>query len=228
MRDGVDSGGKSDGGAAIRLHWHQRLLLTLLAGLMGAWCRTLRFRWGPEVQAVMDGSLPPGIAILWHNRLFVAPEFYRRYFRHRRLAALVSASRDGAWLAGLMERMGIRPVRGSRHKRGAQAVRELLEANREGYDVGITPDGSRGPIYDMKPGAVAVALKTGAPIVLLSFNFSRAWRLGSWDRFYLPVPFSRIEVLIKAYADMQAIGASDTAGAVARLKAELDAITVDR
>ena len=83
---------------------------------------------------------------------------------------LISASGDGAWLSAFLKQVGMHPVRGSRYNRGPQAV-QLIEANQQGYDIEITPDGSRGPIYDMKAGAVMVALKTKTPIVLLSFNF---------------------------------------------------------
>ena len=62
----------------------------------------------------------------------------------------------------------------------------------QGRDVGITPDGPRGPRYDFKPGAVVVAQLAGAPVLLFGAKYHSAWRLPSWDGFYLPVPFSRV------------------------------------
>ena len=214
-------------GAAKQLIWHQLLIVRLLSMLMGLWTRTLRFRWGADVQAVIDVPPPPSVVILWHNRLFVAPAFFRRNFSRRQLAVLISASGDGAWLAAFLARIGMRPVRGSRYNRGPQAVRELIEASQGGYDIGVTPDGSRGPIYDMKAGAVAVALKTDTPITLLSFNFSRAWRLKSWDRFYVPLPFSLVEVKIDLVGRPSELGFSDAKAAAVVLKQRLDAITTD-
>jgi len=192
------AGGMSGLGRAKRLRGYQRLAIVFLAFVVRGWTRTLRFELSERGRRILDHRLPPTVTILWHNRLFVAPEFYRRYGGGRRLAALVSASGDGAWLSAFLERLNIRAVRGSRYKRGAQAIREMIEANRAGYDVAVTPDGSRGPIYEMKPGAVAVALKTGAPILLVSFNFRGAWRLKSWDGFYLPHPFSRVRAEVPA------------------------------
>ncbi len=212
--------------APFELKWHQRALLAVLAVGMRLWGRTLRFHWGADVQAVMDGEAPPAVVILWHNRLFAAPIFYLRYFQKRRLATLISASQDGAWLAGFLQKLKMRPVRGSRYKRGTQAVRDLIRANREGFDIGVTPDGSRGPMYDMKAGAMAVALKTGAPIILLSFNHSGAWQLKSWDRFYIPHPFSRIEVRIDTIHSGAGLS-EDPKELAALLKARLDAMTVD-
>ena len=176
---------------------------------------------------MIDVPPPPSVVILWHNRLFVAPAFFRRNFSRRQLAVLISASGDGAWLAAFLARIGMRPVRGSRYNRGPQAVRELIEASQGGYDIGVTPDGSRGPIYDMKAGAVAVALKTDTPITLLSFNFSRAWRLKSWDRFCVPLPFSLVEVKIDLVGRPSELGFSDAKAAAVVLKQRLDAITTD-
>lgn len=206
------------------LKWHQRILLTLLAWLMRLWGRTLRFRWGADVQAVMDGDFPPTVTILWHNRLFIAPLFYRRYFRQRGLANLISASKDGAWFAAFVKRLGMLPVRGSQRKRTTQAVRDLIALNRSGVDIAVTPDGSRGPIYEMKAGAVTVALKTGAPIALLSFNHSGAWRLKSWDRFIVPHPFSRIEVRVDYVGQPSALG-QDAKEVAAVLQKRLNAMT---
>lgn len=211
----------------IHLKGHQRVLLWLLVCFVRIWSKTLRFHWGSDVQSFMDHSHKPLVVIAWHNRLFASPEFFRRYFKERKLATMISASSDGGWLAGFFQTLGILPVRGSRYGRGVQAFRELIAANHAGYDVGVTPDGSRGPIYDMKPGAVAVAMKTEAPIVLVSFNFASAWRLKSWDRFYLPKPFSRIEAKLVHIDNTEELDTNDPVVAAAYLKAKLDAITED-
>jgi|TARA_Y100000385_G_C12819869_1_gene519897 lysophospholipid acyltransferase (LPLAT)-like uncharacterized protein len=209
-----------------QLKWHQRVLLAVLALFMRLWGRTLRYHWGTDVQSMMDGETAPAVVIFWHNRLFAGILFYLRYFRKRRLATLISASKDGAWLAGFVKKLGVRPVRGSRFNRGAQAVRDMITANKEGFDIGVSPDGSRGPLYDMKPGALKVALKTSAPIILLSLNHTAAWRLKSWDRFYIPHPFSKVEVLMDVVASDEVAGL-EVEEAAAALKARMDAITVD-
>lgn len=178
----------------VRLKLHQRASSIVLAILLRIWGRTLRFHWGADVKALLDGDLPPSVVIFWHNRLFAAPIFYCRYYRSRRISALISASKDGAWLSEFVKKLGIYPVYGSRNKRGSQAMRDLISLQRKGYDVAVTPDGSRGPLYKIKAGAVGIAIKTGSPILLLSFNYNSAWRLKSWDKFYLPYPFSRVEV----------------------------------
>ena len=209
-----------------QLKWYQRSLLAGLAFFMRLWGRTLRYHWDAEVQSIMNAKIPPAVVIFWHNRIFAGTFFYLRYFRQRRLATLISSSKDGAWLAGFVEKLGVRPVRGSRYNRGAQAVRDMITANSEGLDIGVSPDGSRGPLYDIKPGALKVALKTGAPIILLSLNHSSAWRLKTWDRFYIPHPFSKIHVRLHVVA-LDEISGLELEEAVATLKARMDAITID-
>ena len=209
-----------------QLKWHQRALLAALAFFMGLWGRTLRYHWDTNAQSMMDGETPPAVIILWHNRLLAGIIFYMRYLRERRLATLISASKDGAWLAGFVEKLGVRPVRGSRFNRGAQALRDMIAASSEGFDVGVSPDGSRGPLYDMKPGALKVALKTGAPIILLSLNHTGAWRLKTWDRFYIPHPFSKVEARMDVVS-LDEVSGLEVEEATAVLKARMDAITID-
>jgi hypothetical protein len=65
-----------------------------------------------------------------------------------------------------------------------------------GRDVVITPDGPRGPVYELGPGIVFLAQKSGASVLPMNLEYSGCWRLGSWDRFIIPQPFSRVRVLI--------------------------------
>ena len=121
------------------------------------------------------------------------PVVWNRCYARRRPKgmALTSTSRDGGLVAEFLDRFGIGPVRGSATRRGSAAVRELAAWLRRGHDVAITPDGSRGPCYEIKPGLVLLAQLTGRPLLPISFEYADAWRLKSWDRFFVPKPFSR-------------------------------------
>ena len=68
------------------------------------------------------------------------------------MAALVSASKDGAFLTAILEQLKVQPVRGSSSRRGAQALLELTTWAERGYDLAITPDGPRGPRYVVQEG----------------------------------------------------------------------------
>src|SRR6185437_8937636 len=116
-------------------------------------------------------------------------EAYRRYAQQRRMgkgmAGLVSASKDGAFLAAILERFKIQPVRGSSSRRGSQALLELTSWAEVGYDLAITPDGPRGPKYTVQPGAMSLAQLTGLPIVPFGFHAHWKIQLKSWDAFQI-------------------------------------------
>jgi lysophospholipid acyltransferase (LPLAT)-like uncharacterized protein len=172
----------------------RRALLWPFGLLVRLWGMSLRFEISPEDLRNYTKRDEPIAMVLWHNRLFLAAEILRRYRQPRPAYALVSASEDGAWLAAFFSLAGMRTVRGSSSRLGREAASALVEVLRAGHDVGITPDGPRGPCYDMKPGGVIVARRTRAPILLIGGEFFSAWRLRSWDRFYLPKPFSRVRM----------------------------------
>lgn len=136
----------------------------------------------------------PVIFVLWHNRLFAVPELFRYLRPTKQVHALISASKDGAWLAALFELAGLGTVRGSSSKFGRQALHGLADRLAAGEDVGLTPDGPRGPAYRLKAGSIVLARKTGAHCVLLGINYDRSWRMPGWDRFFLPRPWSTVRV----------------------------------
>lgn len=168
-----------------------------LASLVAATTRwTLRDETG---QFSLTGP-EQAIFVVWHNRQFLSPAVYRRFLqeprRHRRLASMASASRDGAIAARVLEHFGVTAVRGSSSRRGARALVELIELARQGFDLAVTPDGPRGPRYEVKPGVIALAQHTGLPLVPISFFLSPKRVLRSWDNFQVPLPFGRCEIQV--------------------------------
>ena len=172
-----------------------RTALFPLGILYRLWSASIRFSYGdPAGRGEILSLNQPATIILWHNRLFIAGEWHRRFRKSRSCYGLISGSRDGAWLETFYGWAGIRAIRGSQNRRGAVATRELIRVVRAGHDIGVTPDGSRGPTYEAKAGALFVAKASRSPVVLLSFSYSKAIRLQSWDRFAIPLPFSRVHV----------------------------------
>jgi len=202
----------------------RRALLWPLAFLLRLWGRTLRFDVTPEELRNVTKRDEPVAFVVWHNRLFLTPEIFRRYRGGRELVAIISASGDGAWLAAFFSLVGMRAARGSSSRLGREAATALVEAQRAGHDIGITPDGPRGPCYDLKPGAVIVPRRTGAPLLLVGGEFASAWRLRSWDRFYLPKPFSRVRLHCEL---LPAELLADRDAAMARLRERMLALNPD-
>lgn len=176
-----------------------RLLARVAWGVASVVSLTLRWRFEDRTGMFPPESRQRAIFAIWHNRQLLAPGVYRRYFRDvgtgRRLAALASASRDGAIAARILELFDARAVRGSSSRRGAKALSEMIELAYEGYDIAVTPDGPRGPRYKVQPGTVALAQYSGLPIVPMTLTLSRKKVLPSWDGFQIPLPFGRCEVI---------------------------------
>ena len=178
----------------VRLH----ILPPLAAGLVRLLGMTLRIRvTGRErlERLVADGE--PVIFAFWHNRLLVLPFFYGRFFRGRKLVVMMSRSRDGQMVADYAGQFGVEAARGSTSKAGAFAYRQLLrDLEARGCDVGVTPDGPRGPRYAVQPGIIKLAQTTGRPIIGVTCHYGWKTELRSWDRFQIPWPFSTCELVV--------------------------------
>jgi lysophospholipid acyltransferase (LPLAT)-like uncharacterized protein len=155
---------------------------------------SLRCEWRDRSGLTNAQHKEPVIFCLWHNRLAISMLVHRRF--GRKLAALISASKDGALLAAVMEKFGVAQVRGSSSRRGPQALLELTNRAKLGYDLAVTPDGPRGPRYVVQKGVIALAQVTGLPIIPVTCNTGRKFCLKSWDGFQIPYPFSRCELIL--------------------------------
>ena len=180
----------------------QRLAARLIHLLLRAVSLTIRYEWRDHTGVIAERPAEPAIFCVWHNRLALGLEIYnfysRRIGRRCQLAAMVSASKDGGLLARVLEHYGVQPVRGSTSRRGRQALRELTTWARRGYDLAITPDGPRGPGYVIQDGVTSLAQLTGLPIIPVTYTLGWKITLGSWDRFQIPLPFSRCIVHMEA------------------------------
>jgi lysophospholipid acyltransferase (LPLAT)-like uncharacterized protein len=180
--------------------WQQRLGGWLAFALLRSVAASLRYTWIDR--SGHFGVPPPGPAIycVWHNRLALCMKAYYGYIKKRNrtqgLAAMVSASKDGGFLTGILECFHVQPVRGSSSRRGPQALLELTTWAERGYDLAITPDGPRGPRYVVQGGIMSLAQITGLPIVPVSYNLGWKLQLKSWDKFQIPLAFSRCEMLL--------------------------------
>ena len=175
--------------------------------MLQIWARTLRYEVDDRAGVAGKPVTENYIGALWHNRLLIFPLVLRRFLPNRHGAALISASRDGDLLADAIHRFGYDVVRGSSSRLGASAILQLTEALAAGRDVVITPDGPRGPAYELGPGIIFLAQKSGAAVLPMNLEFSHCWRLGSWDRFIVPRPFSKVRVLI---GQRYRVGATNT------------------
>jgi lysophospholipid acyltransferase (LPLAT)-like uncharacterized protein len=146
-------------------------LILAIVPPLAYWVITL-LSWSMRIE-VVNGQVhderrkrgEPAIGAFWHGRLLMMPTGYRG-----NVSILISLHQDGELISRTVKYFGFRSIRGSTTRGGFSAMREMLKAYREGYDIAITPDGPRGP---------------------LTFSASRKKMFRSWDRFLFPYPFSR-------------------------------------
>ena len=114
------------------------------------------------------------------------------YFRDQGGLVMVSRSRDGEFAARTLHHLGYLTVRGSSHRGGAQALKEMLTLIRRGHSGGFVADGSQGPPEVAQKGILLLARHTQAPVLPLSAAARPSVRLPSWDRTLLPLPLARV------------------------------------
>lgn len=162
------------------------------AALAAFWLieRTVRFRVVGEAAVAPYRSLGPGSLLfaIWHRDYF--PIF--SYARDSGACVIVSRSADGEILARMLDRRGYRTVRGSSTHGATRAMIDLARVVSGGADAAVAVDGPKGPLEQAKPGIVLLGKITGCPIVPLGVGMNRFKEFGSWDRFRLPVPFSKV------------------------------------
>lgn len=164
--------------AATRFGW---LLILLLGRLM-----RITILGSEHIQRLRENGIP-FLLCVWHGRMLLPIYLHRK----DRMHVIVSEHRDGEMIARTLQKLGYIPVRGSSTRGGSKAALGLIRALRCGQFCAIIPDGPKGPRHEFKGGALAIARKTGAPLLPLTFAASRAVHFNSWDRFIMWKPFSR-------------------------------------
>ncbi len=175
--------------------WRARWLIAFGFRLLKLWARTLRYEIDDRSNVINTPVTENYIGSLWHNRLLLISYVLKRFAPHRPGAGLISASRDGDLVADLTQRFGFDVVRGSSSRLGASGMLELTNVLASGRDVLITPDGPRGPVYELGPGIIFLAQKSSALVQPINMEYSSCWRVKSWDRFVLPRPFAKVRVI---------------------------------
>lgn len=140
----------------------------------------------------------PFIPCYWHQQQIFCVRHLLDVARDNpslNLGYLISPSADGDIATRMFSNQGVHIIRGSATRGGAQALREIYTAIRtQKISPIVTPDGPRGPIYHCKPGVAMLSQLSGAPLLPLAYAGKRVWQLRSWDKFMLPVPFSRVVI----------------------------------
>jgi len=134
-----------------------------------------------------------GIGAFWHRCIFSSIWVWR----NRGIVVLNTVNFDGQWTRRAIERLGFGTAQGSSSRGGVEGLTAMAKCLEEGRHVALTIDGPRGPRYVAKPGAVILGRRTGKPISVFHVGVKHAVTFRkSWDLFQLPLPFSRIVLVV--------------------------------
>lgn len=163
---------------------------------IGRSCRLVESRNEEYTLTRVLGERKPVIFAVWHSRMLYTIYHMQKRYRSQgvRMAVLVSSSRDGELIAQVIQYMRGDVVRGSTSRGGREALYGLLDSLKAGLSTWVTPDGPRGPRQKAQFGAIALAQKSGLPLIPVSCSLRRCITLNSWDRFVFPIPFSPVRM----------------------------------
>ncbi len=165
-------------------------------GLLKAFSLTMKkqvYGLGPLIDSIEAGE--PVMLAFWHGRLLMLPVFYERYLPWE-AHVMISYHADGEIIARMAENFGLNTVRGSTKKGARSAGKQMLRLMRSGVPVAITPDGPRGPGMVAKRGVVELACMGRARVFPVSYAATRQIKLNTWDRFVIPIPFSKLVYVV--------------------------------
>jgi lysophospholipid acyltransferase (LPLAT)-like uncharacterized protein len=139
----------------------------------------------------------PTIFATWHGDLLMLPYLYAYYRTKPHAKVLISDHFDGLLISKTIKYFGLGTIAGSTNRKAIKALLEAIKVIKEGYDIGITPDGPKGPRHSVSDGVIVMAQKTNTKIVLVEIKPTKYWQFNSWDKFKVPKPFGTIHYYAK-------------------------------
>ncbi len=135
----------------------------------------------------------PVVFAFWHGDLLMQPYLYYQFRQTPKANVLISDHFDGKIIAKIMVYFKLGTIHGSSNRSAVRVLMQGIKSLRDGYDIGITPDGPKGPRHEVSDGVIAMAHKSKAKVVIFSCVPSHFWQLSSWDKFTIAKPFSTLD-----------------------------------
>ncbi|TGK11659.1 DUF374 domain-containing protein [Leptospira fletcheri] len=171
------------------LVWLVPTLVVFLQRIIGLTSSLIEI--GKEEFDSLFKSRKPFILSIWHTNVLYSPYLHRG----RKVAVLISESKDGDFITGVVHRFGNTSIRGSSSKGGSKALKAMIVHLKKNLPAAFTPDGPRGPALIVQPGLIASAQVSQVPIVPFHYECTRQWVLEkSWDKHRVPKPFTTFVV----------------------------------
>lgn len=140
----------------------------------------------------------PAVWVSWHGQIIMLPFLYKKVESKKTAHIIVSEHLHGDFAIRVFGNFPLfQYIRGSSRKGAIRALKNAIEKINLGENVGITPDGPKGPVHSISDGAVILATKCKVPVIAVGWRASKFWQLKSWDEARVPKPFSTITYTIK-------------------------------
>jgi len=147
----------------------------------------------------------PFIMASWHGDLLMQPYIYRKFRKIPKVNIVISEHFDGQLIAKTMGYFSLGTIHGSSTRNGARVLIQAMRLLKEGFDIGITPDGPKGPRHEVQDGVIVMAQKTNSKVMVFGCIPSSYWQLGSWDRFTIPKPFGELDLYSSEPLDLEGL-----------------------
>lgn len=151
----------------------------------------------------------PVIFAFWHGDLLMQPYLYYQFREIPKANVLISDHFDGLIIAKIMVYFKLGTIHGSSNRSAVRVLMQGIKSLKEGYDIGITPDGPKGPRHEVSDGVIAMAHKSKAKVIVFSCVPSSYWQLSSWDKFTIAKPFSTLDFYASQPFDLEGIAMED-------------------
>ncbi len=197
----------------------RRFLALLFIPFLGSILIRLIYLTNKKVFDISDDTPQDGVIFaFWHSDLLMMPYLYYQFRKTPNASVVISDHFDGKIIAKVMSYFKLGVVHGSSNKNAAKVLLSALKSLKDGKDIGITPDGPRGPRYEVSKGVIALAQKRDAKVVVFSLNPTKFWQLNSWDKFVIPKPFGKLYFRASSPIDLSGISLDE---ATLKVKSEL-------
>ena len=147
----------------------------------------------------------PFITAFWHGDLIYQPFLYFQLRKEPNINVVISDHFDGQIIAKTIEHLNLNTIHGSSTRNAARVLIAAIKTLKNGGDIGITPDGPKGPRHEVADGVIMMAQKTKAKVIVFSCVPQSYWQLKSWDRFTIPKPFTRLDFYASEPLDLSGL-----------------------
>jgi lysophospholipid acyltransferase (LPLAT)-like uncharacterized protein len=187
-----------------------RFLALYLLPFIGSLLIRLLYNTNKKIFHVPESlTKEPIIFACWHGELLMLPYLYSYYRKTPHAKVLISNHFDGELISRTIKYFGLGTLAGSTTRNAARVLIQSIKTLKDGYDIGITPDGPKGPRHEVSDGIIVMAQKANAKIVLVEIKPTKLWQLNSWDKFVIPKPFGIINYYASSEIDVSNLELED-------------------